>query len=137
MDLERMVRGRQFWLAVLLAAAGIGLGAPWTEVMGKNPLPCGTFLEMANKSFASRSVLFLFPAVSVLPWGDAYLQEKQWNYLRFLVSRRGRRAYCRDRILTSALAGPLVWLAALTAGVLLFFLLFLPGKRCFAGLRRL
>lgn len=131
MDLGRMVRGRQFWLAVLLAAAGIGLGAPWTEVMGKTPLPCGTFLEMANKSFASRSVLFLFPAVSVLPWGDAYLQEKQWNYLRFLVSRRGRRAYCRDRILTSALAGPLVWLAALTAGVLLFFLLFFAREEVF------
>lgn len=131
MDLGRMVRGRQFWLAVLLAAAGIGLGAPWTEVAGREILPCGTFLEMADQSFASRSVLFLLPVTSALPWGDAYLQERQGNYLRFLVCRRGRRAYCRDKVMTAALAGPLVWLAALAAAELLFFLLFFGREEVF------
>lgn len=124
MDLGRMVRGRAFWGAVLLAAAGLLLGTPWSQVAKGESLPAGTFLSLAAESFRSRIVVFLLPAVSALPYGDAWLQERQWKYLRFLLIRRGKREYCRDKLLVSSLAGPLVWIAGTAVTVLVFFLLF-------------
>lgn len=124
MDLKRMVRNRQFWLAVVLAAAGIFMGASYPKPDKDSVLTSGTFLKLAADSLKSRTVLFLLPIVSVLPCGEEYLRERQWNFLRFLIIRRGRREYCLDKMMTTAFSGVLVWVVAGFLTVLFFFLFF-------------
>lgn len=131
MDLKRMLLDKKFYLAVLLAFAGILIGTPWPDFKVKSEtfssFSSGAFLNTLEKSLKSRTVCFLIPAAAVLPCTDAYLLEKQRHFLRFLLLRRGKKDYCRDKVLTTALSGALVWLTAALLG-LLFFFVFLYGR---------
>lgn len=131
MDLKRMLRGRQFWLAVLLAVAGMLLGTAYPKWKKAELLPGGAFLNMVSESLKSRIVLFLLPITAVLPFAEEYLRERQWNFLRVLIVRKGRKNYCRDKMLTEALAGALVWIFAVFIQVLFFFLLFFGREEVF------
>lgn len=124
MDLKRMLQGGRFYLAVLIAFAGIVAGATWPELPIKKALPEGTFLRMEIAGLKSKTALFLLPVAAVLPCGEEYLRERQNNFLRFLSIRRGREEYCRDKVLVTALSGVLVWTAAAVLSLLFFFLLF-------------
>lgn len=137
MDLKRMLRDKQFWLAVILAAAGMLIGASYPEMKKGDVLPAGTFLTLAKSSFQSRIVLFLVPITAVLPCGDAYIRERQWNFLRFLIIRRGKTAYARDKMMTTALSGMLVWIFGTVIAQLLFFLLFFGKEEVFCWSREL
>lgn len=124
MELKRMVRERQFWLAVFLAVGGMLLGTSYPEMKKGSLWPSGTFLQMVTGSLESRTVLFLIPITAVLPCGESYLRERQWNFLRFLLVRSDRKSYCRDQMMTGAVAGSLVWLIAAVMQVLFFFAFF-------------
>lgn len=131
MDLRRMLREKQFWMAVILAAAGMLIGAPYPDLKKNSVLPSGTFLALAKDSFQSRTVLFLIPITAVLPCGDSYIRERQWNFLRFLIIRRGKTAYLRDKMMTTAFSGILVWILGAGFAQLLFFLLFFGKEEVF------
>ncbi|MDO5422343.1 MAG: hypothetical protein Q4F41_01290 [Eubacteriales bacterium] len=133
MDFKRMLQEKKFYLAVLLAFAGILIGTSWPDAGQGKALSSGTFLTMAVKALKSQTVLFLIPIAAVLPCGEEYLRERQWNFLRFLVIRRGKRDYCRDKVLTTALSGPLVWVFGTFLGVLFFFLLFFGREAVWKG----
>lgn len=124
MDFFRMVREKKFYLAVLLAFFGIVLGAAYPELPESGAYPAGTFLAAAVGALKSQIVQFVIPVAAVLPMGEEYLRERQWKFLRFLIIRRGRKDYCRDRVLTTAISGALVWAIAVMLGTLFFFLLF-------------
>lgn len=127
MDLKRILTDKKFYFAVLLAFAAILIGTSWADLKpdaeAPAPFSCGTFLLTLEKALQSRTVLFLIPITAVLPCGDLYLREQQRHFLRFLLLRRTKKEYCRDRIFTTALSGAMVWLAAVFLGVLFFFLL--------------
>lgn len=124
MDLTRMLHEKKFYTAVLIAFMGILLGSTCPERKEGELLACGTFLTMVSDSLKSRTVLFFLPIASVLPCGEEYLRERQWKFLRFLVIRKGKEEYCRDKVFTTAVSGALVWAAASVLGMLFFFLLF-------------
>lgn len=127
MDLKRMLSDKKFYLAVLLAFVGLLIGTPWPEFKVKSqtfsPFSSGTFLSTLEKALKSRTVCFLIPVAAVLPCGDTYLRERQRQFLRFLILRRGKKDYCRDKVLTTALSGALVWVTAALLGLLFFFVL--------------
>ena len=124
MDFQRMIRSRQFWIAVFVATAGLFLGTAWPEWKKDTVFASGTFLQLAKDSLKSRVVLFLIPVTAVIPWGEEYLKEKQGNFLRSLIIRKGKRFYCMDRSVMTALSGILVWIIASFLQTLFFFLLF-------------
>lgn len=127
MELKRLLLDKKFYLAVLLAFAGILTGTPWSELKWNpealSPFSSGTFLITLEKALKSRTTCFLIPVTAVLPCGDTYLRERQRHFLRFLILRCGKKNYCRDKVLTTALSGALVWLTAALFGLLLFFIL--------------
>lgn len=124
MDLTRMLREKKFYLAVLLAFLGIVLGAPYQAAPELGIYPSGTFIRLLTGALQSQTVRFLLPVAAVLPMGEEYLRERQWKFLRFLLIRRGRRTYCRDRVLVTAFSGALVWALAALLGALFFFFAF-------------
>lgn len=128
MDLNRTMREKKFYLAVLAAFIGIVSGATWPETSEEGALAAGTFLTTVSESLKTQTVLFLLPATAVLPCGDMYLRERQSNFLRLSVTRRGKKEYCLDRVFTTAISGALVWLAAAVLGTLFFFCLFFAGE---------
>lgn len=123
MDLTRLLREKKFYFSVLAAWTGIVLGAEYPQAADQ-AYPAGTFLGLTAGALRSGIVRFMLPLTAVWPMGEEYLREKRWNFLRFLLIRRGRREYCRDRVLTTLLSGALVWAAAAFLGTLFFFLLF-------------
>lgn len=131
MDFQRMIRSRQFWIAVFVAATGLFFGTAWPEWKKDTVFASGTFLQLAKDSLTSRVVLFLIPVTAVLPWGEEYLKEKQGNFLRSLIIRKGKRFYCLDRSVMTALAGILVWMIASFLQTLFFFLLFFWKEEVF------
>lgn len=124
MDLTRMLREKKFYFAAFAAFAGILLGAPYPVRSESGVYAAGTFLQLAADALKSQIVRFLLPLAAVLPMGEEYLRERQWNFLRFLAIRRGRRGYCRDRVFTTLLSGAFVWTAAAAMGLTAFFLVF-------------
>ena len=133
MDLKRLFRDRKFYLAVLLSFLGILAGTAWAGSLGAKTLAAGTFLSLPAWALRSRTVLFLLPLTSVIPYGDEYLRERRGRFQRFLLARRGRREYCMDKLLTTALSGALVWLFAIFFAVLFFFLLFFAREQVWSG----
>lgn len=131
MDLRKMLRERQFWLAVAAAAAGMVMGASYPDMKAGEALPAGTFLALTKSGFESRIVLFLVPITAVLPCGDAYIRERQWNFLRFLIVRRGKTDYVRDKMTAAAFSGMFVWILGPAVAQLLFFLLFFGREEVF------
>lgn len=131
MDLKRMMREKQFWLAVALAAAGMLMGASYPSMEKEGVLPAGTFLTLAKDSLRSQTVLFVLPITAVLPCGDVYIRERQWNFLRFLIIRRGKTEYSVDKMMITALSGVLVWMLGAGFAELLFFLLFFGKEEIF------
>ena len=127
MDFKRMILDKKFFLAAVLALAGILIGTSWPDLKWNaekpSPLSCGTFLSALEHALKSRTVLYLIPITATLPWGDAYLREQQRHFLRLLTLRGRKRDYCRGRALSTALSGALVWMAAVLSSLLLFFLL--------------
>lgn len=124
MDFKRMVREKSFWLAVFLAFLGLVFGTAWPEWKRETVFPSGTFLELAKESLKSRTVLYSLPILAVIPWSETYLKERQWNFLRIFIIRKGKKEYSLDRIITTAFSGMLVWVLASFIQVLFFFLLF-------------
>ena len=135
MDLKRMFQDKKFYLAVLIALAGILLGAsyPDPKEAGQSALASGTFLATAASGLKADAALFFLPVAAVLPMAEEFLRERQGNFIRFLSVRRTRQEYCRDKVLTTALSGMLVWLFAAALAVLFYFLLFFGFEEVFAG----
>lgn len=131
MDFGRMIRTRQFWLTVLMALAGLFLGTAWPQWKENTVFPSGMFLELTKESLQSRIVIFCIPVIAVIPWGEEYIRERQWNFLRFLIIRKGKKLYCLDRAVTTAISGMAVWLIASFGQLLFFFLLFFWKEEIF------
>lgn len=131
MDFGRMLREKRFYLAVLLACFGIICGAAWPDLKQNQTLEAGTFIKLTTEGMKSQTALFLLPVAAILPCAEEYLRERQWNFLRFLIVRRTKNAYCCDRVLTTALAGAIVWMLASVLAVLFFFLLFFAREAVF------
>ena len=132
MDFQRMIRSRQFWVAVFVATAGLFFGTAWPGWKKDTVFASGTFLQLAKDSLKSRVVLFLIPVTALIPWGEEYLKEKQGNFLRSLIIRKGKRFYCMDRSVMTALSGILVWIIASFLQTLFFFLLFFWKEEVFS-----
>ena len=99
----------------------------------KDAVFASDFLQLVAKdSLKSRVVLFLIPVTAVIPWGKEYLKEKQGNFLRSLIIRKGKRFYCMDRSVMTALSGILVWIIASFLQTLFFFLLFFWKEEVFS-----
>lgn len=131
MDFARMLHEKKFYLAILLAFLGIISGTSLPGLRREETLAAGTFLKLVSEGMKSRTALFLLPVTAVLPCAEEYLRERQWNFLRFLAVRRSKEQYCRDRVLTTALSGALVWFTAAILAVLFFFLLFFAREAAF------
>lgn len=129
MDLKRLLQDRKFYLAVLTSVLAILAGTVWPKTEKGSALEAGTFLKMTSDALKSRTVLFSLPLTAVFPYGDQYLRERQGNFLRFLLVRRGKCDYCLDKVLTTALSGALVWLSAAFLDTLFFFLLFFAREQ--------
>ena len=112
MDFARMLREKRFYLAVLLAFSGIVLGTAMPELKEGRALETGTFLKLTTEGLKSQTALFLLPVAAVLPCAEEYLRERQCNFLRFLIVRRSKTEYCRDRVLTTSISGALGWVLA-------------------------
>lgn len=130
MDLKRMFLDKKFYLAVLIALAGILLGAKYPEIEDA-ALESGTFLTTASSGLMSDSALFFLPVAAVLPMAEEFLRERQGNFIRFLSVRRSRQEYCRDKVLTTVVSGAFVWLFAAALAVLFYFLLFFGFEETF------
>ncbi|MGI6069925.1 MAG: hypothetical protein ACOYBE_05810 [Blautia sp.] len=126
MDRKRLWEGKGLKFGILLAFVAFCLGGAVPELKKGEPLSAGTFLEIVNGSFSSKSFLFLLPVASVLPFGDAYLQDRQQGFLKFLLVRRGRAEYVRDKVVTMTAGGAIVWIVAGGLAVLLSFVIFFP-----------
>lgn len=131
MDFARMLREKKFYLAVLVAFLGIVCGTTWPDLKKNSALETGTFLKLVTEGLKSQMALFLLPVAAVLPCAEEYLKERQWNFLRILIVRRTKEEYCRDRVLTTALSGMIVWALASVLAVLFFFLLFFAREEVF------
>lgn len=126
MDRKRLWEGWSLWLGIALALSAFCLGAAIPELNKEQPLRAGGFLDIVSGAFSSQTMVFLFPVASVLPYGDAYLRDGQQGFLKFLLVRRGRKDYVRDKVMTCTMGGAAVWLVAGCLAVLLSFLIFFP-----------
>lgn len=124
MDGKRMLQGKGFYLAAALAAAALVLGTSFPTREAGKALEAGTFYRLLKEACGSQVVLFALPAAAVLPYGDAYLREEQLGFIRFLLTRRTKRTYLLDKLVTVPLGGFLAWLAAELAVLLLYFAIF-------------
>lgn len=132
MDLYRMLREKKLYLAVLAALGAILAGTDWPDLKSV-PLPAGTFLILPKNALGAETAFFLIPLAAVLPCGEEYLRERQWNFIRFLLVRRGRQEYILDKVLTAALSGAAVWLGGTALAVLFFFLVFFGFESPWTG----
>lgn len=128
MDFNRLFHEKIFYLSILLALASILIGTAWSSIPPGTVLPSDISFSLLESALQSKAVLFALPVAAALPFGDAYLKERQWNYLRFLLIRQSRGTYCQSRILVTAVSGPLVWFFAACLALLFFFLTFFTRK---------
>lgn len=133
MDFYRMLREKRFWLSILLTFGAILAGTSWPKLQAGTALESGTFLTLAKDALGAQTALFVIPLASVLPCGEEYLRERQWNFIRFLLVRKGRADYILDRVLTAAISGALVWLCGTALAVLVFFLAFFGFESVWTG----
>ncbi len=128
MDFNRLFHEKIFYLSILLALASILIGTAWSSIPPGTVLPSDISFSLLESALQSKAALFALPVAAALPFGDAYLKERQWNYLRFLLIRQSRGTYCQSRILVTAVSGPLVWFFAACLALLFFFLTFFTRK---------
>lgn len=126
MDRKRLWEGWNLWLGIALALSALCLGAAVPELKKGQPLEAGGFLNIVSGAFSSKTLVFIFPVASVVPYGDAYLRDGQQGFLKFLLVRRGRRDYVRDKVMTCTMSGAVVWLVAGSLAVFFSFLIFFP-----------
>ncbi len=126
-ELRRMVSGRGFLAAVLLAAIAIAGGTTWKAQ--EELLPAGWFFTAWKSALESKAVCFLVPAAAVLPWSDSFLQERRGGFLKACLPRTGRRGYVEAKIISVALGGFLAWVVAGFLMCFLYFVLFFPQER--------
>lgn len=131
MDFHRLFHEKNFYLSILLALASILIGTAWPSISPGTVLPPNASFSLLEGALHSKAVLFALPIAAALPFGDEYLKERQWNYLRFLLIRQGRSAYCKNRILVTAVSGPLAWFFAACLALLFFFLTFFTREAGF------
>lgn len=125
----RMVRGRGFWCGILLAAAAVIFGISFPDEKALNELLApGAFLSLVKDALSSRAVSFLFPVAAVLPWSDSFLEEWKGGFLKLSLLRSGKRNYVESKVFTVALAGLLVWAAAIAGVVCFTFLIYYPAE---------
>lgn len=105
----------------------LAAGTNFTEI--KVPLPAGSWHRMAEDALKSDVILFLLPVISVLPFGDLSLKEKESRFLRIYMARKGKVEYVADRVVTGALSGGIVWTIALGIILVLYFLVFFPMEQ--------
>ena len=131
MDFNRLFHEKIFYLSILLALASILIGTAWSSIPPGTVLPSDISFSLLESALQSKAALFALPVAAALPFGDAYLKERQWNYLRFLLIRQSRGTYCQSRILVTAVSGPLAWFFAACLALLFFFLSFFTA--CHVG----
>ncbi|MDY2628329.1 MAG: hypothetical protein SOW08_08445 [Lachnospiraceae bacterium] len=131
MDGKRLWESTGFHIACLIGCAAILLSVTWPQEWESiEALPCGSWLTFWSQAMEGKLVICVLPACAVLPYSDAYLQEKKNGFLRSYICRRGRMEYVKSKMFVMGAAGFLSWVcAALLAGFLLFFCLF-PGEMC-------
>ena len=131
MDFYRLFHEKNFYVSILIALASILFGTAWPSISPDTMLPPGISFSLLEGALQSKAVLFALPVAAALPFGEIYLKERQWNYLRFLLIRQGRSAYCQHRVLVTAVSGPLAWLFAACLALLFFFLTFFAREAGF------
>lgn len=128
-ELMRMVRGRGFCVSLLLAAAAVIVGTPWTEPAADGFLESGAFFALFQKALCSKTVCYMMPVVAVLPWSDSFLAEWKGGFLKSALPRTGRRAYMENKLLAVALGGFLAWILAGLLVLFGYFLVFFPMQK--------
>lgn len=126
-ELKQMLSGKGFGTAVFLGVLGIAAGIDW--VRPKNLPAAGNFLTLYKNALCSKTVCYLVPVVSTLPWSDSFLREYNSGFLKTVLPRQGRRHYVENKLLGVAVSGFLVWALAGLAGLFLDFILFFPAEQ--------
>ena len=124
MDGKRMIGRRTTWLAVILGVMGLVIGTKFPEF--NSSLTGGSWYKMAEKALTSKTVVFFVPIVAVLPYGDVWIGEKTSGFLRFYVTRKGKKEYTADRLFTTILSSCFAWTSAIAVTLLFYFALFYP-----------
>lgn len=126
-EMRRMLSGKGFLAAFVLALAGIAAGTDWT--MQKDLFAAGHFLTVYQGALGSTTVCYLLPLAAVLPWSDSFLGEQKGGFLKASLPRIGRRSYVESKIMTVALSGFLAWAAAGAAALFGIFVIFFPLEK--------
>ena len=67
--------------------------------------PCGSWLTFWSQAMEGKLVIYVLPACAVLPYSDAYLQEKKNGFLRSYICRRGRVEYVKSKMFVMGVSG--------------------------------
>lgn len=127
MEIKRIVSAGGFWAAILLGVLGIAAGLDWVR---PETLPAaGNFLILYKNALCSKTVCYLVPVVSFIPWSDSFLKEYQSGFLKAVLPRQGRRNYVENKLLGVAFSGFLTWMLAGLAGMFLDFIVFFPMEQ--------
>lgn len=126
-EIRRMLLGKGFFGAVLLAALGLAAGASYPGQQAL--LPPGSFLKLEKEALYSQIVCFLIPVAAVLPWSDSFLSEWKGGFLKSCLPRMGRRAYVESKVFTVALGGFLAWITAGMVILFFYFVIFFPMEK--------
>lgn len=126
-EMGRMLSGRGFLMAMAVCIGAILSGTTWPQFT--EPLEPGQFLNLEKNALCSKSVCFLLPASTVLPWSDSILMEWKGGFLKSSLPRLNRRVYTENKILAVALGGFFAWMAAGIIVLLLFFIVYFPFEK--------
>lgn len=123
-DIKRMVTGRTFWIAVILAFLSIFLSLPWPDHWAA--LTTGSTYEIFSKSLTSETILFMLPLISVLPYGEGFIREYQTGAIKIIIHRSSKKEYIKGKLTSVAVSGCLVWGGACLAAFFILFLILFP-----------
>ena len=140
-ELKRMLTGKNFLTAWLIACISLAVGATYADIRMflpgikasvpdmKKALECGTFISLLNGALKSQAVTFAIPVAAVLPWSDSFLQEYKSGFLKEALPRTGRRSYVEGKSFSVTLSGFLVWILGILTMLFVNFVIFYPMEQ--------
>lgn len=119
-----MISRKSTWLAVLLGILCLTVGTSFPKL--KEGLEAGTWHALVEKALSSKIIFMSIPLISVLPFGDLWIKERESGFLKFYIARKGKGNYVADRVITTCYSGAFVWIMAVSIVMLIYFLIFYP-----------
>mgnify|MGYP004464962959 CR=1 FL=1 len=124
-EIKRMLTGKNFLAAWIIACAALFLGISYPTLPGK-ALTCGTFISLLDNSLKGQIVSFAVPVAAVLPWSDSFLQEYKGGFLKGALPRTDRRSYVEGKVFSVLISGFLVWILGISTVLFVNFVIFYP-----------